>query len=182
MENKRSHNFRDLTGHRFSRLTVLSLHPIKSTNRQTIWLCSCKCGNKKLIRSHHLVSGETKSCGCLAKQKASERAKARTGPKHPKWAGGRSLSSDGYVKIYTPSHPRAQNGIYVYEHTLVMEQVIGRYLFPEETVHHLNGDRQDNRPENLELWSKNHGAGQRVNDQVNWAVSFLKRYAPELLK
>jgi len=51
------------------------------------------------------------------------------------------------------------------EHRAVMERIIGRELTPSETVHHKNGVRHDNRPENLELWSNRHGRGQRVADQ-----------------
>jgi len=68
------------------------------------------------------------------------------------------------------------------EHRIVLEREIGRELLPHESAHHKNGQRDDNRPENLELWSKAQPAGQRVEDKVTWAVELLKLYAPELLK
>lgn len=68
------------------------------------------------------------------------------------------------------------------QHRVVMEEILGRELLPGENVHHINGVRDDNRPENLELWSTSQPAGQRVADKVAWCVEFLKNYAPELLK
>ena len=68
------------------------------------------------------------------------------------------------------------NGKHVAEHRYVMEQDIGRPLLPEEEVHHLNGDRLDNRIENLELWSSSQPAGQRVEDKVAWAKEILSLY------
>ncbi len=57
-----------------------------------------------------------------------------------------------------------------------MERLLGRYLLPDESVHHLNGVRDDNRPENLELWVRPQPTGIRGSDAVDWAREILRRY------
>ncbi len=79
----------------------------------------------------------------------------RFGEDASNWRGGRRKSGERgrYVAIYSPDHPLADRNGYVMEHRLVIEKSIGRYLTRIETVHHKNGDTQDNRLENLELMS-----------------------------
>lgn len=76
--------------------------------------------------------------------------KLNRGPIHHNWKGGREISS-GYVHILKPDHPFSNNRGYIREHRLVIENHIGRYLQPFEVVHHINGIKDDNRLENLEL-------------------------------
>jgi hypothetical protein len=79
----------------------------------------------------------------------------RLGDKAGNWRGGRRKLKTGYVYVYCLNHPYATKAGYVMEHRLVMEEHLGRYLEPHEIAHHINGIKDDNRIENLQLTDKN---------------------------
>ncbi len=106
----------------------------------------------------------SKSCGLRLKKKTDPNW--CVGRKGKRWRGGKTVNRAGYIQVWKPDHPSlaGTKRKYVLEHRLVMEQMLGRPLEPHENVHHKNGDRQDNRPENLELWIKAQPPGARSHE------------------
>lgn len=91
----------------------------------------------------------------------------KIGESNPNWKGGKRLHTNGYVtvKVVPGSHLDIGNG-YAYEHRVVAETKIGRQLLPGEEVHHINHDRKDNRPENLEVVTgEEHGVAHRTRNK-----------------
>ena len=95
-------------------------------------------------------------CTEETKKKISIKAKERLSDhlNNPNWNGGIKMNH-GYVYKWCKDHPFANKDGYVYEHRIVLEKKLGRFLNPEEKVHHLNHIKTDNRPENLDLVSNN---------------------------
>lgn len=99
------------------------------------------------------------------------------------YEGGWRLNAHGYLtRTVRSSGTTALQNRTEFQHRTVVEAQIGRNLLPEETVHHKNGVRTDNRIENLELWSSRQPAGQRVEDKVQYALEILELYAPERIR
>ena len=85
------------------------------------------------------------------------------------------VNSYGYILIY-------HNKKRLLEHRVIMENHIGRKLFSHESVHHKNGNRADNRLENLEIWSTYQPHGQRIEDKIKYAKEILAMYEPMALR
>lgn len=160
----------NLIGQRFSNLVVIAeafsrRHPYGT---KACWLCRCDCGAEIEIETRRLRNYNVQSCGCSRYPRKE---------KSPSWKGGRRILKSGYVTLRRPEFPGKENyGPEVFEHVVIMSRYLNQVLRKGETVHHKNGIRDDNRIENLELWAKNHGAGQRVEDLVTWAKEILQRY------
>lgn len=90
--------------------------------------------------------------------------------------GTKLMRRDGYIEVIR------EDGCRSLEHRIVMEQYLGRTLAPGETVHHINGVRDDNRLENLELWYSPQPYGQRVEDLLRYAVGVHRGRLEALLK
>ncbi len=91
--------------------------------------------------------------------------------------GEGNIDAQGYKTITKRGHPNQMDSKgRIREHVFIMSEHLQRPLKKGESVHHKNGDRSDNRIENLELWAKGQPAGQRVEDKIQWAISFLESY------
>lgn len=133
--------------------------------------CKCSCGKESDVQSKNLVNGDSLGCHpCSHKKRILEphKVKIRT-----------YLNAQGY-RMCTWRAPSGAK-VSVTEHRIVMEGMIGRELVAGENVHHKNGNRSDNRPENLELWNTSQPAGQRIPDKVAYGLEMLRLYAPEFL-
>lgn len=129
----------------------------KNQNRQ---YCSLSCGISARNKTdanpsyHRDLSGENNPMYGKGHLIAGENNPmyGRTGPDSPAWRGGRKIREDGYIMARNPDHPLASDG-YVLEHRLVMEQHLGRFLLPEEVVHHIDGNPSNNDINNLQLFA-----------------------------
>lgn len=119
--------------------------------------CECGCGQKTNIAT--ITQTARRQYAEYPARYAHGHSASRP-PGTRRATKGRVIDSRGYVLIKAPSdHPRATKAGYILEHRLVLERTLGRYLERHETVHHINDDKQNNQPENLQLRSGNHGRG-----------------------
>ena len=115
-------------------------------------------------------------CGISITHMARQMQKFGLKYKHNTAKDYRTKNGAGYVMVLEPGHLCGTKWGYIYEHRLVMEKHIGRLLYSWEVVHHINGDKADNRIENLELMSNSKHSSEHGN------IGFQKRPTQKLRK
>lgn len=120
---------------------------------------------KACVKARQAASVNPGLCACGKPKTRISIQCAECAKRHPNWY----RATDGYIVKHA-------NGKQLFQHRVVMEEHLGRPLLPHERVHHKNGQRDDNRVENLELWSTAQPYGQRIEDKLAWAKWFIAQY------
>lgn len=126
---------------------------------------------------HGIIVPSTKKSQAVRDGLRKRYPNGRRGEDTSNWQGGRRKGGAGYIYVYKPDHPKATKSGYVMEHRLVMEEKLGRYLEDDEIVHHADGDKQNNAPDNLEL--KSNGDHIREHFEASHEVKAWRKRADE---
>lgn len=162
------YKFRDHQYIRYPKICGNCNEKFDSTVKSTKY-CSLKCGNESkqidqfcIFCKNKMKHRRTSTNFCSEECRENE-FKTNSSPI------GSTVKKNGYVRIKT------EEG-WFWEHRVVKEKQLGRKLYSHESIHHLNGQRDDNRIENLEIWIVSQVAGQRVCDKLNWLIDMYRLY------
>lgn len=120
---------------------------------------------KKLSSEHRRKIGDAHKGKKKSPEHRRKLSEGKRGAKNPQWKGGRRHVT-GYIRLTIPGHPNADVKGYIYEHRFLMAEHLARPLKPDEVIHHINGIRDDNRIENLELFDSAIDHGRFHTNQV----------------
>ena len=121
----------------------------KRNRHRFIWAACMDCGKERWVQINKGEPVSIRCHPCFMKL----RGRSEMGANNPSWHGGRRRSH-GYIYILNRGHPNASKIGLVPEHRLVVEKRLGRLLKTNEVTHHLNGIKEDNRPENLVVMAR----------------------------
>ena len=150
-----------------------------TSKRKTGEIRPCKICGKEFYAAKWQLDDKVNNQGVYCSRKCKYKGLEIDGP------GSRRKRKDGYIEIYYPKHPDTVRGGWMLEHRLIAEQKYGRRLGKKEHVHHINGIRDDNHPENLEVVSSSEHQGitvreynARLKEALAELAEYKKRYGP----
>jgi len=132
----------------------------KSSTNNFIWIACKECAKERWVKAVRGIPVSIICYHCAHSTKFQAE-------NNPNWKGGRFITGQGYIKVLMPDHPKAGKDGYILEHVYIWEEYHQRQLPKDQVIHHLNGIKGDNRPENLIALKK--------GEHIHLAEPFKKR-------